>query len=106
MIATSFLQNRFHKPDCQIPPKKFIPGHTQTSSESLKRQQNDDLQHAFNCKSQPTGSMKNAKELMQKLYAIYTEVHKKNPGTYTVYNTSFQRQGNLQAHFLRDFKLT
>lgn len=101
MIATSFLQNRFHKPDRQIPPKKFIPDHTQTSSESLKRQQEDDLQHAFNCKSQPTGSMKNAKELM--LYTIYTEVQENNPGTYTVLQYLFPKAGQFASTFPKRF---
>ena len=83
MIATtSFLQ--IHTPDCQIPREKFILDYTQINSESMKLQQEDDLQHAFNCINQSIGSMKNAKELMQKLYIIYTETHENNPGTYTV----------------------
>lgn len=34
IATTPFLQNSFHKPDCQILAKKFLLGHTQMNSES------------------------------------------------------------------------
>lgn len=104
MIATtSFLQNWFHKPDCQIPAEKFILDHTQISSESIKLQQDDNLQHAFNCINQSISSMKNVKELMQKLYIIDTEMHETNPGTYTVLQHIFPTAEEVASKFPNRF---
>jgi len=103
MIATtSFLQNWFHKPDCQIPAEKFILDHTQINSESIKLQQEDNLHHAFNCinqlvqqKTQKTRCINSASSAQRFVWIIW--VHTLS------YNTSFPQQRKLQASFLTYF---
>lgn len=105
MIATtSFLQNWFHKPDCPIPAEKFILDHTQISSESLRLQQDDNLQHAFSVYIKSIGSKKNAKQFMQELYIIYTETHENKPGTYTALKYVFPIAEAVAGKFPNRFK--